>query len=64
MTKRWTYWLFGGADPETYRAAEAAGRVLTDIAVNHSPHFAPVIQPTLDTGTAALVAATLAWLGR
>lgn len=57
------YWLFGGVDPETYRAAESAGRMLIDIPVNHSPHFAPVIQPTLDTGTAALVAATLAWLG-
>jgi len=33
-----------------------------DIPVNHSPLFAPVIQPTLDTGTKALVAAALAWL--
>jgi hypothetical protein len=29
---------------------------------NHSPTFAPVIQPTLDTGTQALAAAALAWL--
>jgi len=33
-----------------------------DIPVNHSPLFAPVIQPTLDTGTKALVAAAPAWL--
>lgn len=33
-----------------------------DIPVNHSPRFAPVIQPTLDTGTQALIVAALACL--
>ncbi len=47
-----------------YRSAEAAGRVAQDIPVNHSPNFAPVLQPTLDTGTQALVVAALAWLAR
>jgi len=56
------YWGIGGVDPQTYQAAEAAGRVSQDVPVNHSPLFAPVIQPTLDTGTQALVAAALAWL--
>jgi hippurate hydrolase len=59
----YSYWGLGGIDAETYRAAEAAGRVAQDIPVNHSPLFAPVIQPTLDTGTEALVVAALAWLG-
>ena len=58
----YSYWGIGGIDPSTYRAAEQAGRVQQDIPVNHSPKFAPVIQPTLDTGTQALVAAALAWL--
>nr|WP_271213843.1 amidohydrolase [Rhodococcus wratislaviensis]GLK41113.1 peptidase [Rhodococcus wratislaviensis] len=58
----YTYWGFGGIDPDTYRTAEQAGRVSEDIPVNHSAAFAPVIQPTLDTGTEALVVATLAWL--
>jgi len=58
----YTYWGIGGIDPDTYRQAEAAGRVAQDIPVNHSPNFAPVIQPTLDTGTQALVVAALAWL--
>ena len=58
----YTYWGTGGIDPDTYRKAEAAGRVTQDIPVNHSPSFAPVIQPTLDTGTQALVVAALAWL--
>ena len=58
----YSYWLFGGTDPDVYRRAEAEDRLASDIPVNHSPHFAPVIQPTLDTGTTALVAAALAWL--
>ena len=37
------------------RAAQEAGRLDQDIPVNHSATFAPVIQPTLDTGTQALV---------
>jgi amidohydrolase len=60
----YTYWCIGGIDPAAYRAAEQAGRVGQDIPVNHSAVFAPVLQPTLDTGTQALVVATLAWLGR
>ena len=58
----YTYWGIGGIDPDVYQAAEAAGRIAQDIPVNHSPNFAPVIQPTLDTGTKALVTAALAWL--
>ena len=58
----YTYWGIGGIDRETYRTAQAAGRIGQDIPVNHSPNFAPVIQPTLDTGTKALVTAALAWL--
>jgi hippurate hydrolase len=60
----YTYWGLGGADPEAYRAADKAGRVSQDIPVNHSPFFAPVIQPTLDTGTQAMVAAAMSWLAR
>jgi hippurate hydrolase len=58
----YTYWGIGGIEPGTYRTAEQAGRVQQDIPVNHSPNFAPAIQPTLDTGTQALVAGALAWL--
>jgi hippurate hydrolase len=55
-------WGIGGIDPETYRAARKAGRLDQDIPVNHSATFAPVLQPTLDTGTQAMAAAALAWL--
>ena len=59
---RYTYWGFGGVDAGRYREALAAGRVGADIPVNHNPAFAPVIHPTLDVGTQALVVAALAWL--
>ncbi len=59
----YTYWGIGGVDPAAYRSAEQSGRVDQDIPVNHSARFAPVLQPTLDTGTQAMVAAAMAWLG-
>lgn len=58
----YTYWGFGGIDEEAFRAAVAADRTRVDIPVNHSPRFGPVLQPTLDTGTEALVVAGLSWL--
>jgi amidohydrolase len=58
----YTYWAIGGTDPQAYRAAEKAGRIQDDIPGNHSPKFLPVLQPTLQTGTEALVTAALAWL--
>jgi hippurate hydrolase len=58
----YTYWGVGCIDADTYQKAEDAGRVAQDIPVNHSAQFAPAIQPTLDTGTQALVIATCAWL--
>ena len=58
----YTYWGFGGIDPTLYAAAVAAGRVAEDVPVNHAATFAPVLQPTLDTGTRAVVVAALEWL--
>jgi hippurate hydrolase len=51
----------GGTDPHAYASAKAANR-LHELPVNHSPKFAPVIHPTLQTGIEALVVATRAWL--
>ena len=59
----YTYWCIGGIDPDAYHRAEQAGRIAEDIPVNHSAVFAPAIQPTLDTGTQALVIAAMSWLG-
>jgi len=58
----YTYWAIGGSDPQAYRDAEKTGRVQDDIPGNHSPKFLPVLQPTLRTGTEAMVTAALAWL--
>lgn len=56
-----TFWIVGGTDPEAYRAAEEAG-TLADLPSNHSPSYAPVLDPTLRVGVEALVAAAGAWL--
>ncbi len=56
------YWFFGGTDPDTYEKAAAAGTTARDIPSNHSPHFAPVIEPTLSTGVEAMTTAALTWL--
>ncbi|MFE9922841.1 M20 family metallopeptidase [Streptomyces sp. NPDC005774] len=58
-----TYWAIGGIDPERYAEAAKKGTVFQDIPVNHSATFAPVIQPTLDTGVSAVAVAALSWLG-
>ncbi|MFD1811203.1 amidohydrolase [Rhodococcus gannanensis] len=47
------YWFIGGFDVTD-------GKPLPS---NHSPQFAPVVRPTLDTGVATLVVAALEWLG-
>jgi hippurate hydrolase len=60
----YSYWGIGGIDPAAYENAKAAGRVAQDIPVNHSATFAPVLQPSLDTGVSALVVAALEWLAR
>lgn len=56
------YWMLGGCDVDEYAAAERAGTIQTDIPSNHSPFYAPVIQPTIDTGVDALVVAAREWL--
>ena len=56
------FWFVGGTDPDTYAKAKEAGRI-NEIPVNHSPKFAPVIHPTLQTGVETLVVATRPWLG-
>lgn len=56
------YWFFGGTAPASYRKAVAAGTADRDIPSNHSPHFAPVVEPTLSTGIEAMTTAALTWL--
>ena len=60
----YTYWALGGIDPARWHEADTAGTLATAIPGNHSPAFAPVIEPTLRTGTEAIVVAALAWLAQ
>jgi amidohydrolase len=60
------YWALGGADPARFTGLSTTEEligVVRTIPSNHSPLFAPVIEPTLSVGTAALVNAARAWLG-
>lgn len=54
------FWFVGGTEPDIYAKAKVTGR-LNELPVNHSPHFLPVLHPTLETGVEAMVAAALAW---
>lgn len=56
------FWFLGGGDPERYARAEQEGRLAEDIPSNHSPRYAPVIEPTLSAGVCALVVAGSVWL--
>lgn len=60
----YTYWGLGGTDPAAWEAAVASGTVTSDVPANHSPLFLPVLRPTLQTGTEALLVAAGAWLAR
>jgi amidohydrolase len=55
------YWIVGGTDPQKYAEAERAGK-LNELPSNHSPEFAPVVNPTLRTGVETMLAAASAWL--
>ncbi|KJL40444.1 MULTISPECIES: amidohydrolase [Microbacterium] len=57
------FWFWGGVDPAKFAEATAAGTVERDIPTNHSPFFAPVLQPTLSRGVDALVVAAREFLG-
>jgi hippurate hydrolase len=57
----YVFWFVGGTDPAAYAQA-ARDKTLSRLPSNHSPRFAPVIHPTLETGLRAMLAAAGAWL--
>ena len=57
------FWGLGAFDPHEWAAAELAGTHHEVFPDNHSPLFAPVVQPMLDTGVRAMVAAVMSRLG-
>ncbi|MEU9452717.1 amidohydrolase [Streptomyces sp. NPDC048277] len=60
------YWFVGGADHKLYEGVDLEALVRDgippQIPSNHSPHFAPAPEPTLETGIRALLAAAGHWL--
>jgi amidohydrolase len=59
------YWFFGGSDPALFAGVttvEEARDIVDGLPSNHSPLFAPVIDPTIRTGITALTTAARAWL--
>ena len=61
------FWLLGGADPVLFAGAATTAEIAAVVATlpsNHSPAYAPVMEPTLSLGVDALVAAARAWLPR
>lgn len=58
----YVYWFVGSVAPETFRAAVEAGTVSSVIPANHSPFFAPALDPTLEIATRAHVVAACAYL--
>jgi hippurate hydrolase len=59
------FWLLGGADPAAFAGVTTAADVMARVAgqpSNHSPLYAPVIEPTLPIGVSALVAAARTWM--
>ncbi len=56
------FWFWGGVDPQKFADAVAGGTIDRDIPTNHSPYFAPVLQPTLDRGVENLVVAAREFL--
>ena len=57
----YVFWFVGGTDAATYDDAVASGQ-LNAIPSNHSPKFAPVLDPTLKTGLQSMLTAASAWL--
>lgn len=57
----YVFWFVGGTDPKTFLEAQK-NNTINNIPSNHSPMFAPVINPTLKTGLQAMMTAALVWL--
>jgi amidohydrolase len=59
------YWFLGGSDPALFAgvtSVDEARAIVDSLPSNHSPLFAPVVEPTIRTGVAALTTAARTWL--
>lgn len=59
------YWILGGANPAEFAECKSLPDIVQKVASlpsNHSPQYAPVVQPTITVGSSAIAAAAMAWL--
>lgn len=56
------FWFWGGHDPQAWAEASARGSLNEDVPTNHSPHFAPILHPTIERGVDTLVVAAREFL--
>lgn len=56
-----SYWLLGGTDPSLFGSG-GLDTAVQAVPSNHSPHYAPALDPTLHLGVTALVTAARTWL--
>lgn len=61
VDRPYCFWFFGGHDQEHWDQLEQEDK-LDQIPTNHSPFFAPALQPTLTTGVDAMLVAALTYL--
>lgn len=57
------FWFWGGADPVAFAEAVANDTLDSSIPTNHSPFYAPIMHPTIETGVTALATAAREFLG-
>lgn len=57
----YVFWFVGGTDAQAYLKAKEAKKI-NELPSNHSPKFAPVLEPTLKTGLQAMLTAASVWL--
>lgn len=58
----YAFWYFGITDPDQWDKANKAGK-LSEIPGNHSPFYAPVIEPSMTAAVDAMTLAALVFLG-
>ena len=56
------FWVFGGTDQDLYDDAKRRGLLKEKVPGNHTPFYAPAMQPTLEVGVDALCLAALTFL--
>lgn len=59
----YVFWTYGGFDPDVVATAREKGTMNADVPSNHSPTFIPVLSPTMETATRAMLVAARTFLG-